>query len=394
LKQFKVVVIGGGTGGAFTGSRLARAFSPDQVAIIEPLEVHYYQPLWTLVGAGIMSKEETARPMSSIIPKGVNWIKQKCASFQPETNSLTLESGEEIGYEFLVVAPGIKIDWNKTPGVEGNFGKNGICSNYQYDTVDTTWQAMQDFKGGTAVFTMPPPPFKCPGAAQKIMYLAEEWFRMQGVRDKARVIFISAVGGTFGIPKYKASLDKIIEERGIETMFQHNLKSVDADNKILTAENLQTGEMVEIPFDMLHVTPAQCSPDFIKNSPLANQDGWVDVDQYTLQHKKYPNIFSCGDASSSPNAKTGAAIRKQAPILVKNLISVDKGKPLTEKYDGYTSCPVVVSRGKCIMAEFGYDDKVLESFPFDQAVPRWTMYFLKKDILPILYWNLMVKGLM
>jgi sulfide:quinone oxidoreductase len=392
MKSFQVVVIGGGTGGLFTSSRLNRIFK--SVAIIEPADTHYYQPLWTLVGAGIVKKEDTARPMGSVIPSGVTWVKNKAMEFFPTQNKIVLDSGEEVAYEFLVVSPGIQINWQKIDGLKGFMGRDGICSNYEFNTVDSTWRSLQEFKGGIAVFTMPPTPFKCPGAAQKIMWLAEEYFRTKGIRNKTKVYFVSSAKAIFGIPKYKAALEVLVKKRGIETVFNTNLTGMDPLNKTLTGTNLVTGEKMQMNYDMIHITPPQGPLDFIKNSPLSNQDGWVDVDQYTLQHKKFPNIFSCGDSSSLPIAKTGAAIRKQAPVLVQNLYSLSKGENIEKNYNGYTSCPLITEKGKCIMAEFGYEDKVMESFPFDQGKERLSMYILKKDILPLLYWNLMIKGYM
>ncbi len=392
MKSFQVVVIGGGTGGLFTSSRLNRLFN--SVAVIEPSDTHYYQPLWTLVGAGIVKKESTARPMASVIPSGVTWVKNRVVEFLPTQNKIVLDNGEEVSYEFLVVSPGIQIDWQKIEGLKGHMGKDGICSNYEYDTVDSTWRTLQDFKGGVAVFTMPPTPFKCPGAAQKIMWLAEEYFRKKEIRSKTKVYFISSAKGIFGIPKYKAALEVLVKKRSIETVFNTNLTAINPQKKMLTGTDLLTGQKMEMEYDMIHITPPQSAPDFIKNSPLSSELGWVDVDRLTLQHKKFPNIFSCGDSSSLPIAKTGAAIRKQAPVLVKNLHSLSKGKSLQENYNGYTSCPLITAKGKCIMAEFGYEDKVMESFPFDQGQERLSMYILKKDILPILYWNFMIKGYM
>jgi sulfide:quinone oxidoreductase len=136
------------------------------------------------------------------------------------------------------------------------------------------------------------------------------------------------------------------------------------------------------------------APDFIKRSPLANEGGWVDVDKRTLQHTKYPNVFSLGDASSLPTSKTAAAIRAQAPILVENLMTVMAGKAPGAIYDGYTSCPIVTDYGKLILAEFDYDKKPCETFPFDQSKERLSMYLLKKHVLPTLYWQGMLKGLL
>ena len=147
-------------------------------------------------------------------------------------------------------------------------------------------------------------------------------------------------------------------------------------------------------FEMMHVTPPQGPPNVIKESPIANEAGWVEVDDHTLQHKRYPNVWSSGDCSSLPVSKTGAAVRKQVPVLVDNLLARRDGRPLTASYDGYASCPLVTSRNSVVLAEFGYGGKILESFPFDQAQERYSMYALKAYGLPRMYWHGMLRGRM
>jgi sulfide:quinone oxidoreductase len=212
------------------------------------------------------------------------------------------------------------------------------------------------------------------------------------VRDRTTVIFASAAGGIFAVQKYAQALDRVVARKGIETRFKHNLIEIRSETKEAVFQQLDTGEQVVLSYAMIHVTPPMSAPNFIKRSPLANEAGWVDVDKYTLQHTRYPNIFSLGDASSLPTSKTGAAIRKQAPVLVKNLLAVMHGTPLTAQYDGYTSCPLVTGYGKLILAEFDYDGKPKETFPFDQSKERYSMYLLKAYGLPALYWHGMMKG--
>jgi sulfide:quinone oxidoreductase len=143
---------------------------------------------------------------------------------------------------------------------------------------------------------------------------------------------------------------------------------------------------------MIHVTPAQSAPDFIRHSPLANEAGWVNVHKHTLQHIRYSNVFALGDASSLPTSKTGAAIRKQAPVLVSNLLALMDDRPVEAKYNGYTSCPIVTGYGKRVLAEFDYSNQPVETFPFDQSKERWSMYQLKRRVLPWLYWHKILQG--
>lgn len=413
MDSYKIAIVGAGTAGITGCSQLLKYFSPSEIVIIEPSDTHYYQPLWTLVGAGVTSLESTARPMASVIPSGVKWIKEYVDTFSPEENKLKLRSGKEISYEYLLAAPGIQLDFNKIKGLEGNWGKNGLCSNYSKDTVESTWEVLKNFKGGTAVFTFPSNPIKCAGAPQKIMWLAEETFRQIGIRGKTKVIFLSAGQAIFGIEKYKKELEKLAEKRGIEFIWKHNLIEVDVANKKLKAEHTETKEILEMSYDMLHVTPPMSAPNFVKESPIStchhldtNQLrnlcspitptsevlGYIDVDKFTTQHERFKNIFSIGDASSLPCSKTGAAVRKQAPVMAKNLHAYSQGKELPAKYDGYASCPLVVDRSHVILAEFGYDGKILETFPFNQAKPSKLMWILKRYLLPIMYWKFMLKG--
>lgn len=309
----------------------------------------------------------------------------------PKARAVRTEDEGEHYYAQLIVCPGIKLDWDAVPGLWQSIGKNGVCSNYSFETVDSTWEALQNFKGGTAVFTMPNTAIKCGGAPQKILYLAEDYLRRKGLRDRSRLLYVAPSGAIFGVSHYRPALEKIVADRGIETRFRTHLVEVRGDTKEALFENLDTRERSIIVYDLLHVTPPMCAPDFVKSSPLADASGWVDVDRHTLQHTRYPDIFALGDASSLPTGRTGAAIRKQAPVLVSNLLAHRAGKPLKASYDGYTSCPIVTRRWRMMLAEFDYDGNPCETFPFNQAKERFSMWLLKRYVLPVLYWHGMLK---
>jgi sulfide:quinone oxidoreductase len=391
--HYQILILGGGTAGITVAAQLRRKLKDYDLAIIEPSTKHYYQPLWTLVGAGVFPKEQSEREESAFIPKGADWIQDYVAELQPEQNCVVTRGGRRITYDYLVIALGIQVDWNKIPGLAEGVGTKQICSNYSYQQVDYTWECVSNFKGGTALFTMPNTAVKCGGAPQKIMYLADDHFRKSGVRDKSNVIFASGQGSLFAVEKYRKTLEKVAARKSIDIRIKHNLVEIKPDQKEAIFEHLDTKERVTIPFDMIHVTPPMSAPDLIKSSKLANATGWVDVDKYTLQHPKFLNVFPIGDCSGLPTSKTGAAIRKQAPVLVKNLISAIQGEPLEAKYDGYTSCPLVTGYGKLVLAEFDYEGKPAETFPFDQSKERLSMYLLKAYALPRLYWYGMLRGL-
>lgn len=392
MTHHQILIVGGGTAGITVAARLRNADSSLDVAIIEPSDKHYYQPLWTLVGGGIFKPEESGRDEADLIPYGVDWIKDRVESFDPNSNSVTTRESGTISYDYLIVAPGIQLNWDQVKGLKESVGKDGVCSNYSIDTVGSTWKFVRGMTEGVALFTQPAGAVKCGGAPQKICYLAEDHFRRSGVRDQIEVIFTLAGPRLFAVDRYREVLEKVAERKGVQPRFRHNLVEIRSDSKEAVYRHMDTDEEIVIKYDMIHVTPPMSAPDFVSNSELANEAGWVDVDKHTLEHTRFANVYALGDASSLPTSKTGAAIRKQAPVLVANLLSSMKHQPALASYDGYTSCPVVTGYDSLVLAEFDYSGQPAETFPFDQSKERFSMFMLKKFGLPALYWHGMLRG--
>ncbi|MHB2205267.1 bifunctional protein tyrosine phosphatase family protein/NAD(P)/FAD-dependent oxidoreductase [Methylobacterium sp. CM6257] len=394
-----VVIVGGGAGGIAAAASL-KARKPDlDIALIDPADVHYYQPGWTMVGGGIFEPAATARTMASLIPDGVTWIKAAVAAFEPERRAVILEGCRVVRYDRLVVAPGLKLDWAGIEGLVETLGRNGVTSNYRLDLAPYTWELVENLRGGRAVFTQPPMPIKCAGAPQKAMYLsADHWLRQGRLKDIA-VEFFTATPGLFGVKEYVPPLMEYVRRYNAQLHFNHTLARIDGPAKrAWFARNGEDGatKMVETSFDMIHVVPPQKAPDFVRVSPLANASGWVEVDPASLRHKRFPEIYGLGDACSAPNAKTAAAARKQAPVVAHNLL-IDMGhlRGAEVAYDGYGSCPLTVERGKILLAEFGYGGKLLPSFPswfIDGTKPSRAAWLLKERMLPPIYWKAMLKG--
>jgi len=394
-EKHQIIIIGGGNAGLSVASQLLIKDRSLDIAIIDPAQKHYYQPAWTLVGGGTFDIKATERNEKDVIPKGTTWIQKGVVSFQPEENKITLQDGLQLAYDALIVAPGIQLNWDEVKGLKENLGKNSVCSNYSFETAPYTFEVMKNLKKGKAIFHNPHTPVKCGGAPHKIMYLAADYFRKHGVLNQIDIQYWSGAAKLFAVPKYEKTLLEVVKRGNIQLNFMQRLEEIDGPNK--RARFVGFGENNKdvstwVDYDMIHVTPPQSAPDFIKNSPLANAAGWVDVDKNSLQHPKFPNIFTIGDASGLPTSKTGAAIRKQAPVLVSNLLSAIARQPLTASYTGYTSCPLVTGYGKLVLAEFDYENKPMETFPMDQSKERWSMYQLKKQVLPWLYWNKILTG--
>ncbi|MCH7400036.1 NAD(P)/FAD-dependent oxidoreductase [Belliella sp. DSM 107340] len=411
-KHQKIVIIGGGTAGIMTAASLSKQKLKIDILLIEPSENHYYQPAWTLVGAGTYDFEKTVRPMENVIPDGVNWLKDSVVGFEPENNCIVTKFSGKVDYDFLVVAPGLVYDFSLVPGLGEAIDKGVVCSNYT-DPIHT-WKVIQEFKGGTALFTQPTTPIKCGGAPQKIMYLAENHFRNKRISDKSKIVFATPGGVIFGVKPIAETLMKVNERKDINLRFGHQLVKIDAKNQIawyalapnMTEVNpkeleISTNEgLVGIHYDMLHTAPPSVAPKFIQDSPLANQEKWLDVNLHTLQHTRYQNIFGLGDAAGIPTAKTGAAIRKQVPVVVNNISEMITSNTIGDKvYNGYSSCPLVTDYGKMVLAEFDYqnnftpDPKLKQMLIFDSSKEHWRLWMLKKYGLPYLYWNKMLKGI-
>jgi sulfide:quinone oxidoreductase len=434
-KHHQVLIIGGGTAGIMVASQMRRKNPKIDIGLLEPAKTHYYQPAWTLVGANTFSYDKTARSMASVMPSGINWIKEFAENIDPKNNKVTTKDGNEFTYDYLVVCPGLRMAPELVKGLTEAMDKGVVCSNYT--DPKHTWDVLKNFKGGTALFTQPTTPIKCGGAPQKIMYLAEDHFKKIGVRNKTKIVFATPGSVIFGVKPIAETLMKVIDRKDINIRFHHKLVEVDGEKQIAWYElgkDIKAGGCVVISgdnedhkpldesiqynyhklgtikengrfgikFDMMHLAPPQAAPKFIADSPLANEGGWVSVDDKTMQHTKFKNVFGLGDAAQLPTAKTGAAIRKQVPVVVGNILHLISNDSLNSKtYDGYSSCPLVTGYGKMVLAEFIYGSKFqpdpkLKQFPLmisDSSKEHWRLWILKKYLLPYLYWNKMMKGI-
>ncbi len=393
-----VVIVGAGAAGISVAASLLSRKPGLDIAIIDPADVHYYQPGWTLVGAGVFTADQTAKDLASLIPSGVTLIKGAVAAFEPASNAVILEGCRVVGYERLVVCPGLKLDWARIPGLVETLGQNGVTSNYRYDLAPYTWKLVQAMRRGRAIFTQPPMPIKCAGAPQKAMYLSGDAWHRAGVLKDIDIQFMNAGGVLFGVKDYVPALMNYVRKYDATLNFFHNLVRIDGPARTAwfdVAAPDTPVRRVEVAFDMIHVTPPQTAPDFIRVSPLADAAGWVDVDQATLRHRTHDNIWSLGDVMNAPNAKTAAAARIQAPVVAENIAADIDGRPACAQYNGYGSCPLTVERGKIVLAEFGYGGKLLPSFPkalIDGTRPSRAAWLLKERILPPVYWRGMLRG--
>lgn len=401
--KYKVVVVGAGSAGITIANQIynrfhaaGKALNDGDIAILDAAEYHNYQPGWTLVGAGLRTKQEFRKPNRSLIDSHLTYIPENVKAFTPSESTVTTTTGNVIGYESLVVATGLQINWNGIPGLSEGLADptSGVSSIYSYDSCDKVWGDIESLKSGRAIFTQPAGIVKCAGAPQKIMWMAWDRYTQTHRRNNIKIDFFTGMPTIFSVKKYSDALEKLRIERGVGGFYQHNLTSIDVKNRKATFKKLD-GSTVEEDYDRLHAVPPMGPLEVMKGSPLADSVGWADINKDTLQHNKYSNIWALGDCSSLPTSKTAAAITAQAPVLTENLFSVvDTGKLSTAVYDGYTSCPLLTGYGQLLLAEFKYGLEPKESFGafIDQAKPNRAFYHLKKDLFPWAYYNAMLHG--
>jgi len=420
----KIVIVGGGAAGCSMASLLAKKISNPNLTIIEPNEQSVlYQPGQSLIGGGVWKKEDILDDSADYFPSEAKWLKESVVEFDPDNKKVITDKTGVIPYDVLVVTTGLQLNYDAIEGLSKDMiGTNGIASIYFPDGAVKTWELMQDFiakaKNGkkvSGVFTHPNTPIKCGGAPKKIMYLTHARLVEAGARANTELTFYPNGGKMFGVPEYHEAIVKQFQARDMKWKYKHNLIAVDAKNKVATFEHhylvkgewdedieeydmIPQVEKVEVPFDFLHVTPPMSAPDVVKKSPLAWQrgtaakGGWIEVEKETLQHTRYPDVFALGDVAGIPMGKTGGSVRKQYAVAAQNILDHLAGKAPSEKYGGYTVCPLITGLGTVMLAEFDWSGKPTPSFPLDPTKERWIWWILKVYLLKPMYFYGMLKG--
>ncbi len=394
--RYRIAIVGGGAAGISVAAALRRRLGRDEtIVLIEPSPTHCYQPGLTLIGGGLWPLERTRRPTDELIPRGVEWVREYVAALDPERNRLELADGRGLAYDYLIVCPGLVLDWQRIPGLSEALGDGRVCSVYDPESAADTARRLRAFRGGRALFTQPPMPIKCPGAPQKIVYLAADQWRRRRVLTRTRIDFALAGDALFSVPEYVPTLERVADGYGVALGYRTRLTAVDGPNAratLVRTDGLGATTEWTQAYDLLHAVPPQRPPAFVRDSVLADGDGWVDVDPATMQHRHYANVFGLGDATNVPTSKTAAAVRAQVPVVVANLEAAMRGAQAALHYSGYASCPLITGYGRVVLAEFVYGRRVRPSLPWDSTRERRSAWWLKTRFLPWMYWRRLLRG--
>ena len=396
MAHHRVVVIGGGNAGLSVAGRLRR-HGVEDVAVVEPRLHHLFQPLFSHVAGGVARASAAVRPQATVIPKGVTWIRDSVADLDPRSDTVVLDSGGTITYDHVIVCPGVRLDWERIPGLVAALDTPSVASHYELELVSKASRLLRDLRRGTVVFTQPPGPAKCAGASQKPMYLACDYWRATGVLSDIRVVMVVPDPTVFGIPEIDRELERKIAEYGIELRCGAELRAVDGENRMVEIGPIGGGPGERLRYDVLNAVPPQSAPDWLKSTSLpaaGDPGGFVDVDPETLRHVRYDNVWSLGDAAATRNSKSGGALRKQTKVLAQNLLAVLDGKDPATRYDGYSVCPFTVSRSTVVFAEFDDRYRLKPTIPFWKTLSRERRlsWVFDRHILPWVYWHMILKG--
>jgi sulfide:quinone oxidoreductase len=377
-----IVIAGSGLGGVALANRLMRMLNGVKITIIDAKEEHNYQPGYTLVATGVWPVEKVRERNADYHPSGVTWKKAMVSGFDPESNMVTTSTGEKIKYDFLVVATGVHLDYGLIEGMDVHaIGQNGLMSVYPSpQAAVATWSVMEAFakKGGQAIMTLPATPLKCAGAPLKMTFMLRDRLAQAGTLSQSKIQFQSALTNVFGVKVVNDNVLKRWSDLGINVGYEQTLNSIDLSAR-KAAFTQKSGEVLTVPYDVIHIVPPMRAPDSVKNSPLAWQSGplavggWLEVDKSTLQHTRYKNVFGIGDINGTPRGKTAATIKKSAPIVANNLVQAIQQKESNMNFDGYTSCPLITREGSAMLIEFDYEGKLTPSIPFIE--PLQDSYF-------------------
>ena len=391
----RIVIAGSGLGGLAAANRLARELDGAKITIVDRKEIHNYQPGYTLVATGVWPVEKVSDRNADLMPAGVEWVKEMVSEFDPEANAIVTDAGRRIEYDYLIVATGLQLDFGQIEGMDvAAIGTNGLGSVYPSpQAAQATWQAMDAYrqKGGKAVMTLPATPLKCAGAPLKMTFMVVDRLQQAGTRDRSDVQFHSALDNIFSVPRINQEVLDRWDRLKVPVTFNSKLVAVDIGARRATVTSPE-GERTELDYDFMHVVPPMRAPDAVKNSPLSWKEGgfaaggWLEVDKETLRHRRFPNVFGIGDINGTPKGKTAATVKKSTPLVVQNLLDVIAGREPSLKFDGYTSCTLLLREGAALLVEFDYENRLTPSLPaIDPLQDSYFAWVMKYRLLKPAY---------
>lgn len=363
------------------------------VTVVDKNDIHDYQPGYLFIPFGINSPDQIRRTKHPFIADGVELVMAEIATVDPDGKVVTFTDGRTIGYDYLVIASGTTPRPDQTPGMLGEEWHKSVGEFYTFEGAVALKAAMDRFTGGRLVMHITEMPIKCPVAPLEFVFLADDYLRQRGLRDKTEIVYVTPLDGAFTKPVAARELGSALEKRGIHLESDFMIESVDQEAKVIRSYDER-----EVAYDQLVTIPLNMGADFVARSGLGDELNYVPVDKHTMQSTAHETIFVLGDASNLPTSKAGSVAHFSVEVFVENFVQLASGRPMTHSFDGHANCFIEAGGGKGMLLDFNYETEPLTgTFPFPKVGPMSLLKESRANHLGKLafrwvYWNMLLPG--
>ncbi|MBN1266760.1 MAG: NAD(P)/FAD-dependent oxidoreductase [Anaerolineales bacterium] len=391
-----LLILGAGTGGTMVANKMMEHLDLEEwrIIIVDQEEKHFYQPGFLFIPFGLYTQQDVIKPKRDFLPQGVEFILSEIELIEPEKSQVTLAfEKRKISYDILVVATGTRIVPEETPGLLENGWHENVFDFYSVEGAVNLNRAFKFWKGGRLVVNVAEMPIKCPVAPLEFLFLADWFFTERGIRDDVEIVYTTPLPGAFTKPRAAALLGDMLDRKNILLEPEFNIMEVDHSSRAIRSYDER-----EVPFDLLISVPVNMGAEVIKRSGMGNEMNYVPTDNYTLQSKKWENVWVIGDAADVPTSKAGSVAHFMLDVLVENIQRQIEGLEPLKAFDGHANCFIESGFEKGILIDFNYD---VEPLPGKYPLPGFGPFSLLKEspvnhwgkmMFRWMYWNILLKG--
>ncbi|PKO14328.1 MAG: oxidoreductase [Chloroflexi bacterium HGW-Chloroflexi-10] len=391
----KIVILGAGTAGTMVANRLSRMMDMNQwqITIVDENPIHYYQAGYLFIPFGMYTEKDVVEPKKKYIPKSVKLIEARIEMIEPENNKVRLNNATVLDYDYLIVATGVDIYPEETPGMaEHEWGKS-VHSFYTLDSALKLTESLRNFKGGRLVVNVVENPIKCPVAPMEFLMLADWWLQKKGLRDRTELVYATPLSGAFTKPIASKLIGDILSEKDIKVEADYYIERVEPDAKKIVSYDER-----ELEYDLLVTVPLNKGAEVIGKSGLGDSLNFVAVNKHTFLADKFANIFVLGDAANVPTSKAGSVAHYAIDLFGENFVDYVEGKTMHNSFDGHANCFIESGYGKGVLLDFNYEQEPLPGrYPVPGVGPFSLLQespfnHMGKMFFRWMYWNILMRG--
>ncbi len=391
----RILILGAGTAGTMMANKLDRVLPEEQwsITVVDQYRTHYYQPGFLFIPFGIYDQKDVEKPKMDFLPPRVRVVFSGIDRILPDKSQVRLADGQVLGYDFLIIATGVKTCPHETEGLAEAGWRKNIFDFYTVEGAVALGRFLKYWEGGRLVLNVAEMPIKCPVAPLEFVFLADWFFTEQGIRDRVEIRFVTPLPGAFTKPKAAQVLGNFLQQKNIQLTTEFDLAEVDPARQVISDYEEQ-----EIPYDLLVTVPVNKGDELIARSEMGNELNLVPTDPSTLRSKAHENIFVIGDATDLPSSKAGSVAHFESDILQENLLCAIEGREPRQSFDGHANCYIESGFGKGILIDFNYETEPLPgNFPLPGIGPfslleETRMNHYGKMMFRWMYWHLLIRG--